>query len=365
MRGAHLTKDNRNAGVQHEGNVTFLRIDFDEGWDGYAKTVTFWDALMDNPVKRILTVDLLEDIQASTRIYLAPIPGEAMGEAGDMTFIIDGYVDGKRKRSISDTLFVHPAPFEEEAGEPVDPTPSQAEQLQKQIDEIIDTIQDAVDAESEALQYAEFAKGQAQDARDAALYAQEWADTSYEHSKESERQAELAKSYAQEAHDVAGGDFATPQQAQRYASEAQAAANQYTDQKIAAIPTPDVSGQIGTHNTDTAAHADIRQLAASRLEKTGGTMTGQLMFDTPGLFSAFAKKRTIGAANYLMRVGIGSYGDGGTLSLRLATVGSDGSETIVSQFDIDNTGLVWISPGGIRKTIAHSGNIGVLSAGTE
>ena len=32
----------------------------------------------------------------------------------------------------------------------------------------------------------------------------------------------------------------------------------YVDQKIAAIPTPDVSGQIGTHNADTAAHADIR-----------------------------------------------------------------------------------------------------------
>lgn len=32
----------------------------------------------------------------------------------------------------------------------------------------------------------------------------------------------------------------------------------YTDDKIAAIPTPDVSGQIGTHNTDTAAHQDIR-----------------------------------------------------------------------------------------------------------
>lgn len=32
----------------------------------------------------------------------------------------------------------------------------------------------------------------------------------------------------------------------------------YTDKKIAAIPTPDVSGQIATHNTDTAAHSDIR-----------------------------------------------------------------------------------------------------------
>ena len=37
----------------------------------------------------------------------------------------------------------------------------------------------------------------------------------------------------------------------------------YADTKIAAIPTPDVSGQIGTHNTDGAAHSDIRTAAAN------------------------------------------------------------------------------------------------------
>ena len=34
------------------------------------------------------------------------------------------------------------------------------------------------------------------------------------------------------------------------------------DEKIEAIPTPDVSGQIGAHNVDETAHADIRQLIA-------------------------------------------------------------------------------------------------------
>lgn len=38
------------------------------------------------------------------------------------------------------------------------------------------------------------------------------------------------------------------------------AAKTYTDTKIAAIPTPDVSGQIGEHNTSTSAHNDIREL---------------------------------------------------------------------------------------------------------
>lgn len=37
------------------------------------------------------------------------------------------------------------------------------------------------------------------------------------------------------------------------------------DAAIAAIPTPDVSGQISTHNTDTEAHADIRQFVTDSI----------------------------------------------------------------------------------------------------
>lgn len=44
------------------------------------------------------------------------------------------------------------------------------------------------------------------------------------------------------------------------ASQALADAKSYTDKQIAAIPTPDVSGQINTHNTNTKAHNDIREL---------------------------------------------------------------------------------------------------------
>lgn len=48
------------------------------------------------------------------------------------------------------------------------------------------------------------------------------------------------------------------------AAKALSDAKSYTDQKIAAIPTPDVSGQINTHNTNTSAHADIRGAIASK-----------------------------------------------------------------------------------------------------
>lgn len=46
------------------------------------------------------------------------------------------------------------------------------------------------------------------------------------------------------------------------ASQALTDAKSYTDTQIAAIPTPDVSGQISTHNTNDEAHNDIRELVS-------------------------------------------------------------------------------------------------------
>lgn len=160
--GHHLTKDNRRAGIQHEANAAVLRIEFDPGWDGFAKKITFWNADGKHPVERVLTADLLEDRMGDTRIYRCPIPGEAMEEAGELTFIIDGYVGGKRQRSISDTLKVEAAPFIDKAGEPSDPTPSQAEQLQAQVEALLGDIR------AEAVR-AEEARMVAERARDAAI----------------------------------------------------------------------------------------------------------------------------------------------------------------------------------------------------
>ena len=72
--------------------------------------------------------------------------------------------------------------------------------------------------------------------------------------------AEAAARSAEQAAEVVGGNFATKAEAQGYANTAESNAKAYADQQIAAIPTPDVSGQIGSHNTNTEAHNDIREL---------------------------------------------------------------------------------------------------------
>lgn len=158
VNGSYITKDNRNAGVQHEANSTSLRIEFDPGWDSYAKKITWWNAKGEDPVEITLGTNLLEDAAASTRIYLCPIPGEPLAECGECTFVIDGYTDGKRQRSAADRLWVKEAPFKETAGQPGDPTPSQAEQLQKEIDGIKGTISQAVASRDAAAESAALAK---------------------------------------------------------------------------------------------------------------------------------------------------------------------------------------------------------------
>lgn len=162
--GNYISKDNKNAGVTGEANVTMLRITFDEGWDSYAKTVTFFDAHGKNPVKRIQGVDLIEDIAKDTRTYITPIPKEPLAIAGEMTFVIDGYLDGKRQRSISAKLVVKDSPDTDNAEAPTDPTPTQAEQLQEQIDIIKSTIQEASISRDEAVVSAESARESAETA---------------------------------------------------------------------------------------------------------------------------------------------------------------------------------------------------------
>ncbi len=175
VSGNYLSKDNKNAGVRGEANVTKLRITFDEDWDGYAKTVTFFNAYGNNPVKRIETVDLLEDITKDTRTYITPIPKEAMAIAGKLTFVVDGFYGefvkndageyevvyegaSRRQRSISDTLVVKDAPIADDAGKPTDPTPTPPEQWQMQVDKLKENICDAVIARDEAVQSAAKAK---------------------------------------------------------------------------------------------------------------------------------------------------------------------------------------------------------------
>ena len=326
VNGSYITKDNRNAGVQHEANSTSLRIEFDPSWDSYAKKITWWDAKGEDPVEITLGTNLLEDAAASTRIYLCPIPGEPLAECGECTFVIDGYVDGKRQRSAADQLWVKEAPFKENAGQPSDPTPSQAEQLQKEIDGIKGTISQAAasrDAAAESAAQAKASETEAASSASAAAKSETAAGgsaasaaadasaaaKSAEAAAQSKQNAEASETSAKSSATTASSAAATAAQAKTAAesSETAAAASEktakswavggtgtrvgedtnnakYWSERASAIAGGDFAtkaearGYVDAHNQSSAAHADLRQAIESK-EDAGAAAAVQQELD--------------------------------------------------------------------------------------
>lgn len=195
VNGVTITKDHNCAGAQYESDSTCLRITFAENWDNCAKTVTFWNAKGTAIVKRLLTTDLLENAAEDTRVYIVPIPGEAMTDAGWNSFVIDGYTNGMRRRTVADRLKVLPSSRADDAGDPVDPTPTQAEQLQMQIDAIKDDIQLAAKA-AESADEAAASAAEAEASENAAAGSAAAADASAQDAGASALNAEKAAAEA-------------------------------------------------------------------------------------------------------------------------------------------------------------------------
>lgn len=196
----------KRAGVQGEGNVTRLVVAFDESWDGFAKKITWWDALDENPVVRTLTADLLVDLAHDTRTYATTIPAEPLALEGECTLVIDGYTDGRRARSLMVRMDVEPAMIADTAGEPIDPTPTQAEQLQVQIDTLLEDMsaealrtETAADNAEAARNGAEAARAGAETAKNAAVAAQNKAETAQKNAETAETGAEAARKAAETA----------------------------------------------------------------------------------------------------------------------------------------------------------------------
>ena len=155
--GSHISKDSQTAGVRGEAGVSYLRITFDESWDGFAKRVVFWDAQGKNPVARTLVAHEPEDV----RLFIVDIPGEALAVAGKMTFVIDGMVEDKLKRRVTDTLVVKESPADDE---PVEPSPDEFVAIRQDIENLRGDIQQAYESEEQAEEYKNKAKEYSEDA---------------------------------------------------------------------------------------------------------------------------------------------------------------------------------------------------------
>ena len=196
VSGEYITKDAKNAGVRGEGNATELVITFDSTWDGLAKKCTWWDAKGQNPVVITLTTNLIPDPEhPNTYVYM--IPAEPLAETGTCMMIVDGYQDSVRARTAIAEFEVLDAPIADEPTDPTDPTPTQAEQLQAQIDAIKQDIigaAAAADAKEAAEAAAESAEESAQSAAQSASSAASAASSAASSAQSAANSAQLAQS---------------------------------------------------------------------------------------------------------------------------------------------------------------------------
>ena len=270
IKGSYLQKNNNIGGIQGEGNVTTLHITFDDSWANLAKSITFWNAKGENPVKVLLTNDKLVEIRNSLLEFNVLIPAEPLAVEGDMIFVIDGYVDGKRARSMQDSLVVKAAMT---TNEPIEPTPTQAEQLNLAIQKILPEVQKETIKATEAAKQSEAsaqksatsaleASNSAESAKQSAVSA----ETAHQGAVAAQKKAETAQLNAEAAQDKA-------ETAQRGAETAKAGAE--TAQQKA--ETARLGAETAQKNAETA---QTKAEAAQQKAENAQTATQKLKDDT-------------------------------------------------------------------------------------
>ena len=223
--GDYVRSSRHRAGVQGEGGVTALYVLFDRSWDGYTKKLVWYDAQAGNPVVRMLTTDLLQ----ADGSYLTTVPAEPLAFPGRCTLVVEGYKDGTRARTAEIKLTVDASAHGADTN-PV--TPTQAEQLQAQIENIFNDIvlaaqaADAKEAARAAQAAAELAQQAAEKAQAGAIAAQTNAQEYRDAAARSRAGADEAKAGADLAKSEAASSAAAAGDAQLKAEAARDAAIQ-------------------------------------------------------------------------------------------------------------------------------------------
>lgn len=144
-----------------------LEMDFRSSalWAGTTRRAIFSNALGENRTPIILTTNLLAE--GHSEVYLVPVPVEAKDVAGECFLTVEGYIgEGATEilRVVTEETTFRVLPSKLYYNENPSVTPTEAEQLQAEIDEIKETIVEATNARDEAASNAELTGEYAQEA---------------------------------------------------------------------------------------------------------------------------------------------------------------------------------------------------------
>ena len=177
-----------------------LEMDFRPSavWAGTTRRAIFANALGENRTVIVLTTNLLEEGQGE--IYLVPVPQQAKDVAGECFLTVEGFVtDGSGKeivRCVTEEARFRVLPSKLYTNDSAPVTPSQAEQLQAEIDSIKTTIVNAGISERNAKASEEAAAYSEQAAQTSKEFAQAFAARADASKDEAQRQAAAAANYA-------------------------------------------------------------------------------------------------------------------------------------------------------------------------
>lgn len=199
IQNEYITGDKGMIGAAGSHNDVILRMEFSGMWDGLTKMVQFRDALGEATIEVLLTADMLE--ADDTSVYLVPVPSGAKKYAGEMTLCIKGAAVSAQKETRA-TLAVYgrfavaESKWSADAETEADVPATNAEQLQKQIENVLATIVDARKAATEAAKSAEGAAWSQSRAQTSEKYAGEYAQNAADSAIAAENSAASASSSA-------------------------------------------------------------------------------------------------------------------------------------------------------------------------
>lgn len=174
IQNEYIAGDKVLIGAAGSHNDVVLRMEFSPLWEGLTKTVQFRDALGETTIEVLLTADMLE--ADDTSVYLVPVPNGAKKYAGEMTLCVKGAtVAGEKETRATTAVYgrftVGESKWDTSAEAEQDVPPTQAEQLQRQIDAVLGTINGAAASANAAAASADAAAASAQSAAKSAAAA--------------------------------------------------------------------------------------------------------------------------------------------------------------------------------------------------
>lgn len=144
-----------------------LEMDFRDSpaWTGTTRRVIFSNALGENRTPILLTIDLLEEGQSE--VYLVPVPAEAKEVAGECFLTVEGFIgegELEKVRIVTEEATFRVLPSRLYSNDNPSLTPTEAEQLQKEVDAFKESVAQVNTALTEIKESADAAATSALDA---------------------------------------------------------------------------------------------------------------------------------------------------------------------------------------------------------